>query len=255
MTRRLLTVAALLSATTAIAVVSPSRKPSVKPQAAKPSIAAQAAAIIKAKCVDCHSGAFAFDATKPATLLAKKHIVAGKSAASNAFIYMSGKEKPMPPKPKAPLTAAELAIVKQWIDEGAKPADAPAAPTTPKTGGAAASSVTKSATPAGDPSATATRALEIIKANCTGISAYRKTYTFTDRLKVDHDCSLAMLGKIPRKRGGRTVPEGKPRPSQPLPHRSPPAPRCCQKPRPTCPRTTCSRPQPGEGPHGRPGCA
>ncbi|MFZ4783559.1 MAG: hypothetical protein ACOYLC_14705 [Armatimonadaceae bacterium] len=129
MTRRLLTVAALLSATTAIAVVSPS----VKPQASKPSIAAQAAAIIKAKCVACHSGSFAFDASNPATLLAKKHIIAGKSAASNAFIYMSGKEKPMPPKPKAPLTAAELAIVKQWIDEGAKPADTALAPTTPKT--------------------------------------------------------------------------------------------------------------------------
>lgn len=171
MTRRLLTVAALLSATTAIAVVTPTRKPNVRSQADKPSIAAQAAAIIKAKCVECHSGAFAFDANKPATLIAKKHIVAGKSAASNAFIYMSGKEKAMPPKPKTPLTAAELAIVKQWIDEGAKPADAPAASTTPKTGGIDPVPSTVKENASGDTSATATRALEIIKNNCTGCHA------------------------------------------------------------------------------------
>lgn len=167
MTRRLLTIATLITATAAIAVSTPTTKPHKVKQAEKPSIAAQAAAIIKAKCVECHSGAF-FDANKPSTLLAKKHIVAGKSAASNAFIYMSGKEKAMPPKPKAPLTAAELAIVKQWIDEGAKPADAPAAPAAPKTGGIDPIPTTIKATASGDTSATATRALEIIKANCTG---------------------------------------------------------------------------------------
>ena len=99
MTRRLLTIATLITATAAIAVSTPTTKPHKVKQAEKPSIAAQAAAIIKAKCVECHSGAF-FDANKPSTLLAKKHIVAGKSAASNAFIYMSGKEKRCRQSPK-----------------------------------------------------------------------------------------------------------------------------------------------------------
>jgi uncharacterized membrane protein len=81
---------------------------------------------------------------------------------------MSGKEKQMPPKPKTPLTAAELAVVKQWIDEGAKPADAPASPAAPKTETNPTVTAAKTTAPAGDASTTATRALEIIKANCTG---------------------------------------------------------------------------------------
>lgn len=80
------------------------------------------------KCLFCHSGAVKegkFDiATFDALMRGGKSgkiIVAGKSAESK-FIKLIGKtEKPfMPPKSEEPLTPEELALVKLWIDQGAK---------------------------------------------------------------------------------------------------------------------------------------
>src|SRR5436190_703080 len=49
-------------------------------------------------------------------------IVPGKSADSLLVQLVSGqdKDRPMPPKPKEPLAAADIATLKAWIDQGAK---------------------------------------------------------------------------------------------------------------------------------------
>ena len=80
------------------------------------------------KCLFCHSGAVKegkFDIASFDSLMrggkSGKIIVAGKSAESK-FTHMIGKtEKPfMPPKSEEPLTPEELALVKLWVDQGAK---------------------------------------------------------------------------------------------------------------------------------------
>ena len=58
-------------------------------------------------------------------------LIPGKSADS-LLIQLAGKTKKpfMPPKKEAPLTPEELAILKLWIDQGAKPGSAAAASAT-----------------------------------------------------------------------------------------------------------------------------
>ncbi|OAI41306.1 NB-ARC domain protein [Planctomycetaceae bacterium SCGC AG-212-D15] len=80
------------------------------------------------KCLFCHSGAVKegkFDIADYPSLMkggkSGKIIIEGKSAESK-FIKMIGKtEKPfMPPRNEEPLTPEELALIKLWIDQGAK---------------------------------------------------------------------------------------------------------------------------------------
>ena len=52
--------------------------------------------------------------------VALKNIVAGKSAESPLFQFVSGKEKDTPMPPKSKLSSTELESLKRWIDEGAK---------------------------------------------------------------------------------------------------------------------------------------
>ena len=52
--------------------------------------------------------------------VALKNIVAGKSAESPLFHFVSGKEKDTPMPPKSKLSSTELESLKRWIDEGAK---------------------------------------------------------------------------------------------------------------------------------------
>jgi WD40 repeat protein len=84
--------------------------------------------ILEAKCLACHSGNVRrnrYDmATHEGLLKGGKTgvaIVPGKSAES-LFIKMGGRtQKPtMPPKDEEPLTPKELALLKLWIDQGAK---------------------------------------------------------------------------------------------------------------------------------------
>jgi WD40 repeat protein len=81
------------------------------------------------KCMFCHSGAVKEGKMDMSSyeLLMKggkkgKPIVPGKSAES-LLVKMAGKtQKPfMPPKSEEPLTPEELALLKLWIDQGAKP--------------------------------------------------------------------------------------------------------------------------------------
>jgi hypothetical protein len=90
--------------------------------------------ILEKKCVFCHSGAVKegkFDMSQHDVLMkggkSGRIIIPGKSADSK-FVHMIGKtQKPfMPPKSEEPLTPEELALIKLWIDQGAK------APTTVK---------------------------------------------------------------------------------------------------------------------------
>src|SRR5262245_4011204 len=80
------------------------------------------------KCLFCHSGAVKegkFDISTFELLMkggkSGRVIEPGKSAESK-FVKMIGKvEKPMmPPKTEEPLTPQELALIKLWIDQGAK---------------------------------------------------------------------------------------------------------------------------------------
>ncbi len=85
--------------------------------------------ILANKCFVCHTGQIKegkFDMGSYETLMkGGKHgrpIVPGKSAESR-LIRLAGKvQKPfMPPKTEEPLTPQELAILKLWVDQGAKP--------------------------------------------------------------------------------------------------------------------------------------
>src|SRR5262245_6446000 len=81
------------------------------------------------KCQFCHSGSVKegkFDMGSYESLMKGgkrgKPVVAGKSADSNLVKLAGRTEKPlMPPKGEEPLTSEELAIIKLWIDQGAKP--------------------------------------------------------------------------------------------------------------------------------------
>ena len=85
--------------------------------------------ILARRCLVCHSGSVTegmLDLSKHASILEGGRrgtaLVPGKSAAS-LLIQLSGKtQKPfMPPKKEKPLEPEELAILKLWIDQGAKP--------------------------------------------------------------------------------------------------------------------------------------
>lgn len=81
------------------------------------------------KCTVCHSGKQLkgkFDASTYASLMKGSGkgpvIVPGKSAESPLVKYAGRTAKPfMPPKDEEPLTPQELATIKLWIDQGAKP--------------------------------------------------------------------------------------------------------------------------------------
>lgn len=85
--------------------------------------------IFKNKCFVCHSGKETggkLDLSTHAKLMAggKKGspIVAGKAEESILYKYCARTLKPiMPPKGEEPLTPNELALLKLWIDQGAKP--------------------------------------------------------------------------------------------------------------------------------------
>jgi WD40 repeat protein len=85
--------------------------------------------ILANKCISCHSGNVKkgkFDlGSYEALVKGGTHgtsIVAGKSAESLLVKLASKTQKPyMPPKTEEPLTPEELALIKLWIDQGAKP--------------------------------------------------------------------------------------------------------------------------------------
>src|SRR5215212_9426220 len=84
--------------------------------------------IFKAKCVACHSGKELkgkFDVGSYATVLkgsANGPVVVPNKSADSRLVHFVGKTKKplMPPKDEEPLTPQELALVKLWIDQGAK---------------------------------------------------------------------------------------------------------------------------------------
>jgi len=81
------------------------------------------------KCIVCHSGKELkgkFDVSTYTTVIKGSGkgpvVIAGKSAASPIVLYAGRTKKPfMPPKDEEPLTPQELALIKLWIDQGAKP--------------------------------------------------------------------------------------------------------------------------------------
>jgi mono/diheme cytochrome c family protein len=83
--------------------------------------------IFATRCEECHSGDEpdgGFDVTTFANLLKKGEraghgIVAGKPDDSAIVQYVEGKRKPRMPKKKDPLTAAEIALIRDWIAGGA----------------------------------------------------------------------------------------------------------------------------------------
>src|SRR5579871_807105 len=80
------------------------------------------------KCIVCHSGKELkgkFDVSTYATVMKGSGkgpvVIAGKSAVSPTVLYAGKTKKPfMPPKDEEPLTPQELALIKLWIDQGAK---------------------------------------------------------------------------------------------------------------------------------------
>lgn len=97
--------------------------------------------VLNQKCAECHSvardkikGKFAIDRTEDM----QKHIKAGEPTKSTLVYSVTlpdDDEEVMPPKGKNRLTPAEVATLKQWIEEGASfeggaPAAAPAAAAT-----------------------------------------------------------------------------------------------------------------------------
>jgi Planctomycete cytochrome C/Anaphase-promoting complex subunit 4 WD40 domain/WD domain, G-beta repeat len=85
--------------------------------------------ILVKKCFFCHSGNVKeakFDLSCCETLMKGgrrgKPIVAGKAEESLLYLAAGKREKPyMPPKTEEPLTPEELAVIKLWIDQGARP--------------------------------------------------------------------------------------------------------------------------------------
>jgi hypothetical protein len=90
---------------------------------------------ILAKCQQCHGTAVQMSklsvASRASLLQGGSHgpaIVPGNASESLLYKRISGQEKPaMPMAPVAPLTAAEIAAVKDWIDQGALWPDEPKA--------------------------------------------------------------------------------------------------------------------------------
>lgn len=96
--------------------------------------------IFKAKCMVCHSGNILegnYDMSNHAAVLkgGKKGqaVIAGKSSESWLYKLSSRTVKPyMPPKTEEPLNPQELAIIKLWIDQGARPPSGPSIVTRPQ---------------------------------------------------------------------------------------------------------------------------
>src|SRR3954471_18273215 len=91
--------------------------------AAPPDFDRDVAPILAARCLDCHTGADAkggVDLTHKAGTVgpvgAEKPVVPGKLDASLLWKKVAADEMP----PKKPLGAKEKAILKEWIDAGAK---------------------------------------------------------------------------------------------------------------------------------------
>ena len=94
-----------------------------------PSFAKDIAPIFSARCVECHGDKKAKAGLRLDSLEAalkgsvdEKVVIPGKSAKSELFELISrkpGEDDIMPPKGK-PLTADQIAIIKRWIDAGAK---------------------------------------------------------------------------------------------------------------------------------------
>src|SRR5262245_55968652 len=88
--------------------------------------------ILRNKCTVCHSGnqlKGKFDASSYASLMKgsgkRPVIIPNKSAESPLILYAGRNKKPfMPPKDEEPLNPQELALIKLWIDQGAKPPSA-----------------------------------------------------------------------------------------------------------------------------------
>jgi WD40 repeat protein len=88
--------------------------------------------ILAKRCLVCHSGSVTeggLDLSKHAAMLEGggrgTSLVPGKSAESLLIQLAAKTKKPfMPPKKEAPLTPEELAILKLWVDQGAKPGSA-----------------------------------------------------------------------------------------------------------------------------------
>ncbi len=85
--------------------------------------------IFENKCKFCHSGNVIegkFDMSTHAGVMKGGRrgvvVVPGKSTESLLYLFSSRQKKPiMPPKSEEPLTPEELALIKLWIDQGAKP--------------------------------------------------------------------------------------------------------------------------------------
>src|SRR5262245_18580783 len=85
--------------------------------------------ILRNKCTVCHSGnqlKGKFDASTYVSVLKGSGkgpvVVPGKSAEIPIVKYVGRVVKPcMPPKDEEPATPQELALIKLWIDQGAKP--------------------------------------------------------------------------------------------------------------------------------------
>lgn len=89
--------------------------------------------IFRAKCVACHTGKELkgkFDVGNYATVMKGSGkgavVIPNKSADSPLVHYVGKTKKPMmPPKDEDPLNPQELALIKLWIDQGAKPPTGP----------------------------------------------------------------------------------------------------------------------------------
>src|ERR1041384_7449435 len=85
--------------------------------------------ILRNKCTVCHSGnqlKGKFDASSYASIMkggAHGPVIFPNKSAESPLVLSAGKTKKplMPPKDEEPLTPQELALIKLWIDQGAKP--------------------------------------------------------------------------------------------------------------------------------------
>ena len=76
--------------------------------------------IFEKHCYECHGAEKQKnDYRLDIKVVALKNIVAGKSAESPLFRFVSGMEKDTPMPPKSKLSSTELDTLKRWIDEGA----------------------------------------------------------------------------------------------------------------------------------------
>lgn len=77
--------------------------------------------IFEKHCYECHGAEKQKnDYRLDIKIVALKNIVAGKSAESPLFRFVSGMEKDTPMPPKSKLSATEIGTLRRWIDEGAE---------------------------------------------------------------------------------------------------------------------------------------